>query len=198
MHNQPCPRIRSPSKGLTSTKSALAECIQSKISGHDEMVPRDYTSVAGVCCIRPTSPSSDPGDGSQHGLARRSGLSARLRRLPHGPEPQIWEEVWYAASRGLLGLKVSRYTTCAAQRRKGSRGLATCASPAYVPHLQLAFVEALMTVAFSCRSRLEKSMSAPRSREPPESLALHKSSTDQRESSRPLCTSRTIVSDWPS
>lgn len=57
-------------------------------------------------------------DGSQHGLARRSGPSARLRQLSHGPEPQLWEEIWYAASCGLLAWGLSLHNVSCIKARR--------------------------------------------------------------------------------
>lgn len=75
-----------------------------------------------VCCFRQTSPSLETRrprhDGSQHGLARCSGPSTRLRQLSHGPEPLDWEGILVRRLAWTDGLRsIATHTSCIKARR---------------------------------------------------------------------------------
>ena len=157
-----------------------------------------------VCCFRQTSPSLETRrprhDGSQHGLARRSGPSTRLRQLSHGPEPLHWEGNLVRRLAWTAGLR-----SIATQHElyKGEKAPAT-SRPSALHSTCRVFSSKLWKapwLSLSCRSRLKKSISAPRSREPQKSFAQQrKPGVEHRPTKSTLtaCALRMIVRDWPS
>ncbi|KAJ4985594.1 hypothetical protein SVAN01_08869 [Stagonosporopsis vannaccii] len=113
--------------------------------------------------------------------SRQRRQPARTRSVPSVPceaatavarsRTTLPTELWYAASRRPQWPRVYRYTSGVVYSREGPRCFATPTSAVPVPCLSSAWVKPLQ-LSFSCRSRLEKSISAPRGREPQESFAL--------------------------
>jgi hypothetical protein len=169
-----------------ASKPRLLKAFSSNRPGHDEMLPTDYTSATGYAA-----------SGKRHHLWKPGGHATTAAStdslVAQGPQRGcdscrtvqnrcFGREIWYAASRGLLacGLSTQRELykgekAPAASRPSASRS--TC-------RVFSSKLSKASWLSLSCRSRLKKSISAPRSREPQKASLCNASlllSTDQRK-----------------